>query len=395
MSYSSRLDSNAELSHSKVFYTILGLWCGRKITCYIRDHSSSQWAHSGYSCFRTMHRVYAYAFPIFSKRRYFIEVTLPDNLALAFCMTIESYKSIQERESKFIQFVIIVVYTFVLVYFIGLARKIIAKNLPSLGFIAPTIDYRNVNHLSNHTQEKPFVIDLASIPLKIIQYIESAVDADNIDYYLLRCSLQENIFLSRGCAAYLEKNPDKLEKYLIKSPGVANSRKALFLLNLGCLAKNDFIVKAAWENLCLNNHFEVLQAYNQSYAIDYLIDKKEFSNQTLVVGDLENPQEILVNREILVQRSRYFNMLFQPNFLEASETVVVLKDINHTTKLQGIDYEGFLYLLRYIYTGKTHVPLELCPIVSQLADMYLEPYLKCACDHTIKEALKANSAQNL
>ncbi|QZA59008.1 hypothetical protein [Candidatus Rhabdochlamydia porcellionis] len=44
------------------------------------------------------------------------------------------------------------------------------------------------------------------------------------------------------------------------------------------------------------------------------------------------------------------------------------------------------------YTGKTHVPLDLCPIVSHLADMYLEPYLKDACDHAIKEAFKANSA---
>ncbi|MFI0478346.1 MAG: hypothetical protein ACH349_04380 [Candidatus Rhabdochlamydia sp.] len=39
-----------------------------------------------------------------------------------------------------------------------------------------------------------------------------------------------------------------------------------------------------------------------------------------------------------------------------------------------------------------YIPLDLCPIVSQLADMYLEPYLKYACDHTIKEALKANLA---
>lgn len=389
MSYSSRLDSNAELNHYKIFCTILGLWCGRKIACYIRDHNHSQWTHSNDSCLRTMHRVYEYAFPAFSKRRYFIETTLPDNLALAFYMTVESCKSLQEKESKCIQFVIITVYTFVLVYFIGLARKIIAKNLPSLSFIAPTIDYRKANHfLQNYAQAKPSIVDPASILLKLTQ----SVDADNIDYYLLRCSLQENIFLSKICAAYLEKNSDKLKKYLIESPGITSSRKALFLLNLGCLAKNDFIVKAAWKNLCLNNHFEVLQAYNQSYAIDYLINKKEFSDQTLVVGDLENPQEILVNRKILVQRSRYFNMLFQPNLLESSKTVVVLTELDHTAKPQGIDYEGFLYLLRYIYTGKTHVPLDFCPIVSHLADMYLEPYLKYACDHTIKEALKASSA---
>jgi hypothetical protein len=340
-----------------------------------------------------MYRVYDYVFPAFSKRRYFIEVTLPDNLALAFSMTIESYKSIQGKKSTFMHCIIVAVYTLVLVYFIGLVRKIIAKNLPFLGCIAPTVtDYRNINRLPNHarthlpnrTRIKPFIIDLASI-------LSIPVDVSNIDTYLLKCSLRKNIFLSRACASYLEKNPDKLEKCLMESSGRAGARKALFLLNLGCLAKNDFIVKAAWENFCLNDHFEVLQAYNQSYAIDYLINKKEFSNRTLVVGDLEDPQEILVNREILAQKNRYFNMLFQPNFLESSETNVILKGMNCTEKLHGIDYEGFLYLLRYIYTGKTRIPLDFCPIVSQLADMYLEPYLKHDCDHTIKEAFKANS----
>jgi hypothetical protein len=248
------------------------------------------------------------------------------------------------------------VYIFVLSYFIGLVRKVLAKNLSFLGFIAPTVDYRNADcFLLNHAQEKPFVVDLASIPLKITQCLKSTIDVD-IDYYLLRCRLQENIFLSRICAAYLEKNSTKLEKYLIGSSGIAGAREALFLLNLGYLAKNDFVVKAAWKNFCLNNHFEVLQAHNQSYAIDYLINKEEYSNQTLVVGDLEKPQKILVNREILVQKNRYFNRLFQSNFLEASETIIVLKDIGYTAKLQGINYEGFLCLLRCIIREKPMFP---------------------------------------
>ncbi|QZA59010.1 hypothetical protein [Candidatus Rhabdochlamydia porcellionis] len=68
MSYLPKLDSNAELSYSKIFCTMLGLWCGRKIACYIRDHNSSQWTHANYSCLRTMQRIYDYAFPAFSKK---------------------------------------------------------------------------------------------------------------------------------------------------------------------------------------------------------------------------------------------------------------------------------------------------------------------------------------
>ena len=169
-----------------------------------------------------------------------------------------------------------------------------------------------------------------------------------------------------------------LKEFLTKKP-----EKTLHLLNAGCLAKSTFVIEAVWEIICLNKNFKIFKADKKlTSALDHLINKKEFSNQTLVVGDLENPQEILV------QRSRYFTMLFQPNFLEASETIVVLKGMNRTAKLQGIDYEGFLCLLRYIYTRKIHVPLNLCPIVSQLADMYLEPCLQYNCDHTIEKLLQ-------
>lgn len=80
------------------------------------------------------------------------------------------------------------------------------------------------------------------------------------------------------------------------------------------------------------------------------------------------------------QRNRYFHVLFQTTFLEGSQTTITLKDPDH---IQGIDYEGFLYLLHYIYTGDVDVPLDLCLKVSHLADLYLEPDLK---KHAIKRS---------
>ena len=222
--------------------------------------------------------------------------------------------------------------------------------------------------------------------LKVIQSIESRLVPENVISYLVSTNFNQNITLAIACCSYIEQEKmiGHLKEYLTKKP-----EKTLHLLNAGCLAKSNFVIQAAWQIICLNKNFKIFKADKKlTSALDYLINKKEFSNQTLVVGDLENPQEILVNREILVERSRYFNRLFESDFLEASEAIVVLKGMDRTAKLQGIDYEGFLCLLRYIYTGKIHVPLNLCPIVSQLADMYLEPCLQYNCDHTIEKLLQ-------
>ena len=583
MSYpSSRIDT-PELIRGQDFCItqIIGLWCGRKIVCYIRAHNINQWAHSKHSCLRAIHRIYVYIFPTFSKRRYFIEVTLPDNLCLALCMAIKSYKFIPFRGSKVIKTPIVTLYTFAFAYFIDLIRRAIARNLPALNFIAPSaIDYSNANYpLLNHSQTKSLIHDLASIPaeqfhqifiknfafdsfidslqnfinanplvltqpvfishiiqvlhrieknirltqdpshpfnmflssfsslkqqiltkifnieeivipstedslnikntvfytvasyliwtnphanivlydicfsyiknnklncseitcvihnnqlklnqldfikhiiqlidkidatalilqngkdskyenllffnsyleksllifisndhskeLEVIQWVKNRINTDNITYYLSMCSLGPNIILSIACTAYLEKNkplPKNCQEHLIKSP-----RNALFILNAGCLAKDDLVVKTVWEIIFLNKTFEIFKTDEKITSLDYLLNKKEFSNQTLIVGDSQNPQEILVNREILSQRNRYFHALFQTNFSEGSQDVIMLK--NQDTK--SIDYEGFLYLLRYIYTGNVDVPLDLCLTVSHLADLYLEPNLKKTCD---------------
>jgi hypothetical protein len=171
MSYpSSRIDT-PELIRGQDFCItqIIGFWCGRKIVCYIRAHNINQWAHSKYSCLRIVHRIYVYIFPTFSKRRYFIEVTLPDNLSLALYMAIKSYKFIpyfRGVESKVIKTPIVTLYTFAFAYLIHLIRKAIARNIPALNFIAPSaIDYSNANYPPlNHAQIKSLIHDLASIP---------------------------------------------------------------------------------------------------------------------------------------------------------------------------------------------------------------------------------------
>lgn len=206
---------------------------------------------------------------------------------------------------------------------------------------------------------------------KVIQSIQSRLAPENILSYLKIANSSRNIPLATACCIYIEKN-SKTSELINKNP-----EKIILLLNAGCLAKNDLFIQKILEIIYLNN-FEIFKT-KLTPALGYLLNKEEFSNQILLVGDLQNPQEILVNREILSQRNRYFHALFQTTFLEGSQTTITLKDQDHT-KLQSIDYEGFLYLLHYIYTGDADVPLDLCLKVSHLADLYLEPDLKKICD---------------
>lgn len=213
--------------------------------------------------------------------------------------------------------------------------------------------------------------------LEVMHSIQSRLVPENVISYLVSANFSQNITLAIACCSYIEKEGmiGRLKEYLTKKP-----EKTLDLLNAGCLAKSDFVIKVVWEIICLNKNFKIFKEDKRlTSALDYLINKEEYSNQTLIVGNLQNLQTVLVNREVLAQRNAYFNGLFQTDFAEASQSAIMLKDQDHT-KLQGIDDEGFLYLLRYIYTGDIDVPLELCLSVSRLADIYLEPDLKKTCD---------------
>lgn len=214
--------------------------------------------------------------------------------------------------------------------------------------------------------------------LEVIQSIQSRLVPENVISYLVSANFSQNITLAIACCSYIEKEEmiGHLKEYLTEKP-----EKTLHLLNAGCLAKSNFVIKAVWEIICLNKNFKIFKADKKlTSALDYLLNKEEYSNQTLIVGEVQNLRKILVNKEILAQRNAYFNSLFQASFAEGSQSAITLKDQDRTIKIQGIDYEGFLYLLRYIYTGDIDVPLELCLIVSRLADIYLEPDLKKTCD---------------
>lgn len=212
--------------------------------------------------------------------------------------------------------------------------------------------------------------------LEVMQSIKRRLIPENVISYLVSANFRQNISLASTCCSYMEDNRiveiKNLKEYLIEKP-----EKTISLLNAGCLAKSDLIIKAVWEIICLDNNFDIFKTDKQTTpSLDYLINKQEFSNQTLLVGNLQNPQPILVSREILVQKNEYFKGLFRADFSEGSQSSVILKD----QELQNVDYEGFLYFLRYIYAGKIDVPLDLCRIISHLADIYLEPDLKKICD---------------
>lgn len=236
--------------------------------------------------------------------------------------------------------------------------------------------------------------------LEVIQIIKSRLVPENVIYYLSGTSFSQNTTLATACCSYIEENRAigirKLQEYLIEKPEKMN-----YLLNAGCLAKNDFIVKTVWKIICLSGNFAVFKEADKQItsALDYLVNKKEFSDQTLLVGNSQDPQEILIHREVLAQRSAYFNELFQVGFLEGSQSTIVLKEMEvfgkfekvDSQKLEKIDYdyeefesidyqEGFLCFLRYIYTGKADVPARLCLIVNHLADTYFESELKEICE---------------
>lgn len=234
--------------------------------------------------------------------------------------------------------------------------------------------------------------------LETIQVIKSRLVPENVVYYLAGTSFSQNITLATACCSYIEENigTQSLQEYVKKKP-----EKIIHLLNAGCLAKNDYIVKTVWEILCSKGNYAGFKEANKQItsALDYLVNKKEFSNQVLLVGDFQERQEIFISREVLAQRSAYFHELFQVGFLEGSQSRIILKEIEafgkfervDSQKFNSIDYdyeefdsadykEGFLCFLRYVYAGKVDVPLRLCLIVSHLADIYFEPDLKKICD---------------
>jgi hypothetical protein len=146
------------------------------------------------------------------------------------------------------------------------------------------------------------IFDDQTKDLEVIQAIKSRLVPENVFYYLVSTNFTQNITLATVCCSFIEENKNirlaKLREYLAENP-----EKMISLLNAGCLAKNDFVTKAVWKILYLNKNFEIFKTDKRmTSALDYLINKEEFSNQILLVGDLQNPQKILVSREILAQK---------------------------------------------------------------------------------------------
>lgn len=220
-----------------------------------------------------------------------------------------------------------------------------------------------------------YVSNDQAIDVEMISLIKGRLNTINAMCYLLRSSFKQNIILATACCSYLYEHAFDISAYIKTHP-----EDAFHVLNASCLAKNDGIIQRSLESISHQN-LQIFNTDDQSVlALDYLIDREEFCNTTFLVGDLQNPKKVLVSKEILSQRSTYFQTLFQSIFLEGSQSVILFKDMDHTATETSIDYQGFLCVLRYIYARKVDIPLELCSIVSHLADVYLEPSLKKICD---------------
>lgn len=184
--------------------------------------------------------------------------------------------------------------------------------------------------------------------LKVIRSIQSRLVPENVISYLVSANFSQNSTLAISCCFYIEKEGmiGHLKEYLTKKP-----EKTLHLLNAGCLAKNNFIIKAVWEITCLKKDFKISKADKKlTSALDYLINKEEYSNQILIVGEVKDLRKILVNKEILAQRNAYFNSLFQASFVEGAQPAITLKGQDRTIKLQGIDLQRVLVFTSvYLY----------------------------------------------
>lgn len=114
------------LGHILFATHMIGTFGGKKLADYIHDHNPNQFARSNWAFIRTMHRTYNYLFPTNTKRRHFMEVSLPQNFSTAFhflffiCLIIQPF---EEDESTAMQIGVLSINTLVLTYFIGRVRE--------------------------------------------------------------------------------------------------------------------------------------------------------------------------------------------------------------------------------------------------------------------------------
>lgn len=231
----------------------------------------------------------------------------------------------------------------------------------------PTFENKHTLSLEKHLLT--FIAGDQTKSAEVVSLITSRLNPINIICYLIRSSFCQNTTLATACCSYLDKHNIDISKHITTHP-----KDAFHALNAACLAKNDCVAQKSLRTI-LHQNLQIFKADHQSIqAFDYLIDKEEFCDVTLLVGNLQSPK-----------RSSYFKALLQSISLDRSPSMILLKDMDHTAKEISIDYQGFLYVLRYIYTRRDDVPLEMCPIVGHLADIYLEQDLKKLCDQRVEQ----------
>lgn len=141
-----------QLGHILFITHMIGTYSGKKIARYIRDHNPNRFAHSNTTFVRTIHRIYSCFFPEDTKRKHFIEVSLPDNFSMGFhtifllCLITKPFD--EGEASTAMQLTTISINSLILTYFIGRIRKTLAEILPfpfdaSFG---PTGFYNNVGN---------------------------------------------------------------------------------------------------------------------------------------------------------------------------------------------------------------------------------------------------------
>ncbi|XP_055840545.1 protein roadkill-like [Episyrphus balteatus] len=110
-----------------------------------------------------------------------------------------------------------------------------------------------------------------------------------------------------------------------------------------------------------------------------LWDTEDFSDVTLVIGDLEFPS----HKNILSARSEVFYAMFEHDMEEQQSNRVVITDV---------DYEVMQELLHFIYTGRAPNAKKMADRLLIAADKYALYHLKVICEEAIFSGLSIETA---
>lgn len=143
-----------------------------------------------------------------------------------------------------------------------------------------------------------------------------------------------------------------------------------------CLSDNDELIifleieiqsKCDAENSQLKNDFEIM------------ITDKKFGDVSFRIGE----KNVRAHKDILTFRSKVFKTMFATEMVET---------ITNNVDIVSIDYDAFIQVLHFIYTGKTEKMDQLADKIFEAAHLYQINDLQLICEKALSENLNFQNA---